>query len=464
MRNIVFALVITLTLSFSATFDEAEIEYQKGNFDKAFSLFEKLSIQGNSMAQQRFGTMYYMGQGVKKDYEKSSYWFEKSANQGNMAGEFSMGYNYEKGIGVKQDIDKAIDLYSTSAIKGNPLALNRISQLPQELSNKATEHFENRDYSIALHLFEKAALLQHRDSQYNAGMMYYKGYGVTKDNVLASFWLEKAANQGDNEAKELLKDINQLNIKEAKKNARKKLENDKNNYFLDKQEDIERLLFNSNFEIISKSQRLDGNIYRIAPEDLVNRFIKDVYYDGEISEKEKAEKEKAAVELLNDTKSRIKSLIGAKIISGEVAIAHPTLNTFKLLKDGRVCFTSFLDSPECYHDYRKDDAQLFAAVDSNLIKKFRTVERYFNNMYITQLEIRPKSNMEAKTIVKNQIAIRINSATITKVFKRRQFDFAFKDVDVEIVDKVTGEKVENLTAVFKYMDENGQLISKNIVQ
>lgn len=72
--------------------------------------------------------------------------------------------------------------------------------------------------------------------------------------------------------------------------------------------------------------------------------------------------------------------------------------------------------------------------------------------------------MEAKTIVKNQIAIRINRATITKVFKRRQFDFGFKDVDVEIVDKVTGEKVENLTTVFKYMDENGQLISKNIVQ
>ena len=73
MRNIVFALVITLTLSFSATFDEAEIEYQKGNFDKAFSLFEKLSIQGNSMAQQRFGTMYYMGRRVKKDYEKSAF-------------------------------------------------------------------------------------------------------------------------------------------------------------------------------------------------------------------------------------------------------------------------------------------------------------------------------------------------------------------------------------------------------
>ena len=225
MRNIVFALVITLTLSFSATFDEAEIEYQKGNFDKAFSLFEKLSIQGNSMAQQRFGSMYYMGHGVKKDYEKSSYWFEKSANQGNMAGEYFMAYNYEKGIGVKQDIDKAIDLYSKSAIKGNPLALHRVSQLPQELSNKATEHFENGDYSIALDLFEKAALLQHRDSQYNAGMMYYKGYGVTKDNVLASYWLEKAANQGDNEAKELLKDINQLNIKEAKKISAKLQEN-----------------------------------------------------------------------------------------------------------------------------------------------------------------------------------------------------------------------------------------------
>lgn len=45
MRNIVFALVITLTLSFSATFDEAEIEYQKGNFDKAFSLLKNCQFK-----------------------------------------------------------------------------------------------------------------------------------------------------------------------------------------------------------------------------------------------------------------------------------------------------------------------------------------------------------------------------------------------------------------------------------
>ncbi|PRM91451.1 hypothetical protein CJ672_09535 [Arcobacter cryaerophilus gv. occultus] len=85
-------------------------------------------------------------------------------------------------------------------------------------------------------------------------------------------------------------------------------------------------------------------------------------------------------------------------------------------------------------------------------------------MNITELEIRPKSKIEAKTIVKNQISIRINSATITKVFKAGPFDFGFKDVDVEIVDKVTGEKVQNLTAILNYMDEDGQLISKNIVQ
>ncbi len=81
-------------------------------------------------------------------------------------------------------------------------------------------------------------------------------------------------------------------------------------------------------------------------------------------------------------------------------------------------------------------------------------------MNITELEIRPKSKIEAKTIVKNQIAIRINSATITKVFKTKEFNFGFKDVDVKIVDKVTGEKVENLTAVLNYMDENCQLISQ----
>ena len=515
MKNIIFALVFMVTISFGYEPSKEQIKLasegnvamqnfvalsyaHKKDYKKAFFWYEKAAMQQNDFAQYNLAKIYY---NEKKDYQKAFFWYEKAAMQQYELAQYNLANMY---YDLKKDYGKAFFWYEKAANNGHELAqikllnsykygdkgvvkdleisnywnerfdsTSRLNYIfnkptnPEEQFNVGVNSFNKKNYAYALYLFKDAARLGHRDSQHNLGVMFYYGIGVLKDIDVASYWLEKAANQGDNEAKELLKDINELNIKEAKKNARitarKELENDKNNYFLDKQEDIKRLLFNTYFEIISKSKTINVfnyHVYEIAPEDLSNRFIKDVYHDdGEIGQNEKA-----TVELLNDTKSRIKSLIGAKIISGEVAIAHPTMNTFILLKDGRVCFTSFLDSPECYHDYRKDDAQLFAAVDSNLIKKFSTVDRYFKNMYITELEIRPKSKLEAKTIVKNQIAIRINSATITKVFNEKQFDFGFKDVDVEIVDKVTGEKVENLTAVFKYMDENGQLISKNIVQ
>lgn len=486
MRNIILALVFIMTISFGYEPSKEDIKlasegdpfyqtyiaglyYEKKDYEKAFFWYEKAAMQEDEGAQYFLAYMYKKGD-YKKDYQKAIFWYEKAANNGDRISQIMLYNAYKKGeLGVVKDLEKS-SYWEKRSNNIIDYIISVENSKPEEKFERGVYSFDKKNYAYALYLFKQAARKGQRDSQHNLGVMFYYGIGVLKDIDAASYWLEKAANQGDNEAKKLLKDINELNIKEAKKNARitarKELENDKNNYFLDKQEDIVRLLFNTYFEIINKSKTITNynyHVYEVAPEDLENRFSKDVYYDGEISEKEKADKREAAVELLNDTKSRIKSLIGAKIISGEVAIAHPTLNTFRLIRDGRVCFSNY-DDVHCYHDYRKDDEQLFAAVDSNLIKKFSTVDRYFKNMYITELEIRPKSKLEAKTIVKNQIAIRINSATITKVFEEKQFDFGFKDVDVEIVDKVTGEKVENLTAVFKYMDENRQLISKNIVQ
>ena len=96
----------------------------------------------------------------------------------------------------------------------------------------------------------------------------------------------------------------------------------------------------------------------------------------------------------------------------------------------------------------------------------RALAKFFASQQLILLSQKLDQNqkLKQKLLSRNQISIRINSATITKVFKAGPFDFSFKDVDVEIVDKVTGEKVQNLTAILNYMDEDGQLISKNIVQ
>jgi len=60
------------------------------------------------------------------------------------------------------------------------------------------------DKKLAVHYFEKAAVLGHARSQFNLGVCYHKGWGVSKDLVKAHYWLSQAANQGYHKAGEYL--------------------------------------------------------------------------------------------------------------------------------------------------------------------------------------------------------------------------------------------------------------------
>ena len=53
--------------------------------------------------------------------------------------------------------------------------------------------------------YSKAAEHNESDAQYNIGLMYLKGEGTEKNVQLAKQWLQLASNQGDLDAKELLK-------------------------------------------------------------------------------------------------------------------------------------------------------------------------------------------------------------------------------------------------------------------
>ncbi len=58
-------------------------------------------------------------------------------------------------------------------------------------------------YSSAVTSFHKAAEQGDINAQYALGMLYYNGDGVEKEMLKSSYWLKKAANQGDFMAEQL---------------------------------------------------------------------------------------------------------------------------------------------------------------------------------------------------------------------------------------------------------------------
>src|SRR5499427_2460187 len=60
----------------------------------------------------------------------------------------------------------------------------------------ALDAVERHDYATAIGLWRPLADQGEVDAQYNLGVMYDKGQGVTRDYALAVSWFRKAADQG----------------------------------------------------------------------------------------------------------------------------------------------------------------------------------------------------------------------------------------------------------------------------
>ena len=77
-------------------------------------------------------------------------------------------------------------------------------QVDQLTSNEwfesAWKYSQEGDYPAAFRLFKKAAEQGHANAQFNLGVMYDKGEGVTRDAKQAVYWVQKAAEQGFAEA------------------------------------------------------------------------------------------------------------------------------------------------------------------------------------------------------------------------------------------------------------------------
>lgn len=162
---------------------------------QAAAWFRKAADQGNAAAQYDLGVCYQEGDGVAADPQKAFEWFQKAAEQGMAEAQYSLGTCYREGDGVAADPKKSVYWYQKAAEQGLPGAQNDLGVMYQRGVG-----VEQKDLPQAVEWFRKAADQGLASAQCNLGLAYWKGQGVEQDEDKAQVWLQKAADQGYEQA------------------------------------------------------------------------------------------------------------------------------------------------------------------------------------------------------------------------------------------------------------------------
>ncbi len=194
-------------------------------------------------AQNMLAVMYYGGVGVPQDYEKAAKWAKRAAAYDMVDAQYVLASLYADGKGVPQDFNKAAELLLKVEKKGGDLAKeaqsilfvmylegwgvsksddNAVEMLRKasglslaeaqfgigELYNKGNKDLKIKpDVDKTVKWFRRAAENGHAQAQNYMGTIYYQGIGVTKSVKDAKYWWQKAADQGNEDAKEALRNL-----------------------------------------------------------------------------------------------------------------------------------------------------------------------------------------------------------------------------------------------------------------
>ena len=105
-------------------------------------------------------------------------------------------------LGNTEKLQRALDLIQKAIDNGNAEAMNHLGIM----YNRGD--IIKRDNSKAFELVSKAADAGYIIAQYNKGCMLLDGVGVEKNKKLGKKWLEFAMQNGSEEAKKKLEEVN----------------------------------------------------------------------------------------------------------------------------------------------------------------------------------------------------------------------------------------------------------------
>ena len=181
--------------------NQAENPFADTGNARMAELWRKAAEENDADAQIDLGVCYQSGDGVECDMAKSAEWFRKAAEQGHAVAQILVAQNYSMGLGVNRDMAESAKWYRKAAEQGIASAQFTLG----------TYFFEGtgvkKDYEEAVKWWRKAAEQNYSSAQFNLGGCYYEGLGVEKDKAEAMKWFRLAAENGEEGAKEALKEL-----------------------------------------------------------------------------------------------------------------------------------------------------------------------------------------------------------------------------------------------------------------
>lgn len=166
---------------------------------------------GIAAAQVALGGRFARGEGLAQDWYLACQWYQKAAEQGNAEAQCALGICFSEGFGVKRDLAKAFVYFEMAAIQEDAKAQWNLGELyAQGLPGVAA------DTKQATLLCKRAAQAGFAPAQATLGTLFARA----EKHERAVFWWEKAAEQGDLEAKFNLANACLKGVGAAKNDAR----------------------------------------------------------------------------------------------------------------------------------------------------------------------------------------------------------------------------------------------------
>lgn len=166
------------------------------NEKEAFHWYTIAAKQGHAPAQSNLGACYFYGLGTSVDHAEAVNWYRKAAEQEDHVAQLNLAFCYEAGTGVTNDSKLAAKWFLKSAEHGNAIAQWKYSGYC----------YGRGDTKEMIRWLHESASQDFAAAQYNLGILYERGEEASRDREAAIQWMRKAAANGDQHAKEWLKE------------------------------------------------------------------------------------------------------------------------------------------------------------------------------------------------------------------------------------------------------------------
>ena len=189
-----------------ASHNHGEQENTVSTYPVDVETLQQIALKGDAQALFQLAINYEQGRGVAENQQEAFYCYQQAAELGCPRGYWGMAFLYDQGkYGVKRDKKKAEEMHRKAGAAGYAPSASRFGAAwPDATRVLGLTAAEAREQARTR---RRAAAEGYASEQYNLGVMYQTGFGLPKDMAKAREWFQKAADQGDVQAKSVLKKL-----------------------------------------------------------------------------------------------------------------------------------------------------------------------------------------------------------------------------------------------------------------